>query len=120
MRTVLLVDDSPSVRTVLRIALEREGYSVLEAEDGEAALEILDGRSMSVVVSDLAMPRMDGMTFLRTLSVHPRYKFTPVLVLTTDTRPEIRQAARELGASAFLTKPCLPSQLVSAVARLSV
>ena len=120
MKTVLLVDDSPSMRTVLHIALEREGYAVMEAEDGEAAIEALDGRSLSVIVCDLAMPRMDGMTFLRYLRVHPRYKFTPLLVLTTDTRPDVRQAARDSGASAFLTKPCLPSQLVSAVSRLSV
>jgi two-component system, chemotaxis family, chemotaxis protein CheY len=120
MKTVLLVDDSPSVRTLLRMALEREGYQVLDAEDGEAAIGALDGRPLSAIVSDISMPRMDGMSFMRYLRMHPRYKFTPVLVLSTDTRPEMRQAARDHGANAFLTKPCTPSQLVDAVARLSV
>ena len=120
MKTVLLVDDSPSVRTLMRMALEREGYEVLDAEDGEAAIDALNGRALSVVVSDLAMPRMDGMAFLRYLRMHPRYKFTPVLVLSTETRPQVRQAARDSGARAFLTKPCTPSQLVDAVSRLSV
>lgn len=120
MKTVLLVDDSQSVRTLLRMALEREGYAVLDAEDGEAALDVLDGRTLSAIVSDIAMPRMDGMSFMRYLRLHPRYKSTPVLVLSTETRPEIRQTARDAGANAFLTKPCTPSQLVDAVARLGV
>jgi two-component system, chemotaxis family, chemotaxis protein CheY len=120
MKTVLLVDDSPIVRTMLRMALEREGYDVLDAEDGEAAIDVLDGRPLSVIVSDISMPRMDGISFLRYLRMHPRYKSTPVLLLSTDTRQETRQAARSSGASAYLTKPCSPSQLVDALSRLSV
>jgi two-component system chemotaxis response regulator CheY len=117
-QNILLIDDSPSVRTLMRGALEREAYQVFEATDGEDALEKLDGRPLGMIVCDLSMPRMDGLSFLRYLRQHPRYKFTPLMVLSTETRPEVRQAARTQGAQAFLTKPCTPTQLVTAVQRL--
>lgn len=120
MKTVLVVDDSPSIRTLMRLTLEREGYGVLDAEDGQAAIEALDGRPICAIVSDLAMPRVDGIGFMQYVRSHPRYRFTPLLVLTTDTRCEVRDAARDSGARAFLTKPCTPSQLIDALARITV
>jgi len=117
-RTVMVVDDSPTVRALLRNALERAGYDVLEAEDGEDAIEMLDGRTLGLVVCDLAMPRVDGLSFLRYLRMHPRYRFTPLVVLSTETRPQVRDTARASGAQAFINKPCTPGQLVSAVQRL--
>jgi two-component system, chemotaxis family, chemotaxis protein CheY len=116
--TIMLVDDSPTVRQLMRSALEREKFEVVEAVDGEDALDKLDGRQLGLIVTDLAMPRMDGLSFLRYLRQHPRYKFTPLLVLTTETRTQVRQKAREGGAQAYLTKPCTPTQLVTAVQRL--
>ena len=118
MPTVLVVDDSPSVRELLRLALERAGYAVCEATDGEDAYEKLDGRALGMVVCDLSMPRMDGLSFLRLLRHHPRYRFTPVLVLSTETRPERRAAAKAAGAQAYINKPCRPSDLVGVVERL--
>lgn len=117
-RTVMVVDDSSSVRTLVRGALERAGYEVVEAVDGEAAIELLDGRSLGVVVCDLAMPNVDGLSFLRYLRMHPRYRFTPLVVLSTETRQQVRDNARASGAQAFINKPCTPGQLVSAVQRL--
>jgi two-component system, chemotaxis family, chemotaxis protein CheY len=119
-RTVMVVDDSPGVRTLLRGALERAGFSVLEAGDGEAAMEFLDGRPLGLVVCDLAMPRMDGMSFMRYLRLHPRYRYTPLVVLSTETRRPMRDEARKQGAQAFINKPCTPAQLVGAVQRLCV
>lgn len=115
---VLLIDDSPSVRTLMRSALEREKFSVVEASDGEDAMDKLDGQTFGLIVSDLSMPRMDGLSFLRWLRLHPRYKFTPLLVLTTETREKVKQSARQMGAQGFLAKPCTPTQLVTAVQRL--
>jgi two-component system chemotaxis response regulator CheY len=115
---VMIVDDSAGVRTLWRMALERAGYEVVEASDGEVAIEFLDGRTLGAIVCDLAMPRIDGMSFLRYLRQHPRYKFTPLVVVTTETRAHVRDAARAAGAQAFVNKPCRPSQLVSAVQRL--
>ncbi len=114
----MVIDDSSAVRALVRGALERSGYDVVEAPDGEDAIELLDGRTLGAVVCDLAMPRVDGLSFLRYLRMHPRYRFTPLVVLTTETRPEMRERARKAGAQAFINKPCTPAQLVSAVQRL--
>lgn len=119
-RTVLVVDDSTGVRMLVRGALEHAGYEVLEACDGEDALEFLDGRPLGLVVCDLAMPRMDGFSFMRYLRLHPRYRYTPLVVLSTETRQPQRDEARKQGAQAFINKPCTPSQLVGAVQRLCI
>ena len=116
--TVLVVDDSPSVRTIMRMALERAGFDVVEAADGECAFDVLDGRALGAVVCDLAMPRVDGFSFMRYLRQHPRYRFTPLVVLSNDARNESRDRAREQGAQAYVHKPCRPADLVAVVQRL--
>jgi len=118
-KTVLLVDDSPTVRQVMRFALERAGYGVMEAGDGEQALKQLDGRRVSAIVCDLAMPNLDGMSFLKQMRALQNYRFTPVVMLTTESRTERKQDAKQLGAQAWATKPCPPSQLVDIVNRLA-
>lgn len=117
-RHVLVIDDSASIRTLSTMALERGGFAVQQAEDGEAAIELLDGRPFDAIVCDLSMPRMDGLSFLRWLRVHPRYRSVPLLVLSTETRAEIRTATRIQGAQAFLTKPFRPAELAEAVLKL--
>jgi two-component system chemotaxis response regulator CheY len=116
--TILLIDDSASVRVLMRGVFERAGYAVAEATDGEEALALLDGRPIGAIVCDLSMPRMDGLSFLRMLRANPRYKFTPLVVLSTETRPDVREATRLSGAQAFITKPCAPAALVDTVQRL--
>ncbi len=115
---VLVIDDSPSVRQLTRMMLERAGYNVIEATDGEDAYEKLDGRPLGMILCDLAMPRMDGLSFLRLLRHHPRYRSTPLVVLSTETRQEQRTAARVAGAQAFIPKPVRPADLVDTVQRL--
>ena len=115
---VLVIDDSASVRQLTRMMLERAGYSVIEATDGEDAYEKLDGRPLGMILCDLAMPRMDGLSFLRLLRHHPRYRSTPLVVLSTETRQEQRTAARVAGAQAFIPKPERPADLVDTVQRL--
>ncbi|MBL8305312.1 MAG: response regulator [Rubrivivax sp.] len=117
-RAVMVIDDCPVVRTVLRIALEDGGFHVAEAADGEDALEQLDGRPFAALVCDLSMPRVDGLSLLRWLRHHPRYRQTPVVVITLDQRPETRERARSLGAQAFMQKPCSPQALMSTLQRL--
>jgi two-component system chemotaxis response regulator CheY len=116
---ILLVDDSPSIRMLMRTVLEREHYQVLEAVDGQDALTKLDGQPLALILSDINMPRMDGIDFLHHVRQLPRYKSTPVLMLTTETRPDVKQAARAEGAQGFLNKPCTPAQLLAAVQRLA-
>jgi two-component system, chemotaxis family, chemotaxis protein CheY len=115
--TILLIDDSSIIRSVFRSGLEREGFTVLEAGDGEEALAVLDGRAVSAVVCDICMPNMDGLAFLRRLRSVERYRFTPLLVLSTESRAEMKQAMKDAGAQAFITKPCPPSRIADAVKR---
>ena len=118
-RSVLLIDDSDIIRTVMALALEQEGYAVQSAEDGQAALALLAGRRFDTIVCDVSMPRLDGLGFLQQLRRDPRYRSVPVLMLTTDGRASTKGSARDSGAQAYLTKPCRPDVFVDAVNRLA-
>jgi two-component system chemotaxis response regulator CheY len=117
-KNILVIDDSASIRALMRLVLEQAGHRVFEASDGEDAYELLDGRTLDLILCDLAMPRMDGMSFLRLLRHHPRYRHTPLALVTTETRPERRAEARSAGAQAYLAKPVRPALLLEAVQRL--
>ena len=117
-KTILIVDDSSSLRQVVSLALTRAGYDVLEGSDGEDALTKLDGRKIHLIVSDVNMPRMDGISFLKQVKTHPSYKFTPVIMLTTEAGDTKKQAGREAGAKAWVVKPFNPPVLLDAVSKL--
>jgi two-component system chemotaxis response regulator CheY len=117
-KTVMIVDDSASLRQVVSIALKDAGYQVLEATDGEDALAKLTGQKVHLIISDVNMPRMDGLTFLSKVKQLPAYKFTPVIMLTTETADEKKKAGQAGGAKAWVTKPFQPPQLMAAVAKL--
>jgi two-component system, chemotaxis family, chemotaxis protein CheY len=118
-KSVLVVDDSKSIRQLLRVTLEQAGYEVADAADGLAATELLDGRALNAILCDISMPRMDGIAFLRHVRQHPRYRSTPFILLTTETRIDVKEAGRKSGAQAFLNKPCTPSQVLDALQRVS-
>jgi two-component system chemotaxis response regulator CheY len=117
-KKVLIVDDSSSVRTVARMALRERGYEVIEASNGKEALEKLDSERCHLVISDVNMPTMDGITLLKEIKRHPNYKFTPVIMLTTEAGEDKKQEGRAAGAKAWITKPFQPQLLVDAVAKL--
>jgi two-component system chemotaxis response regulator CheY len=117
-KTILIVDDSSSLRQVVNIGLTRAGYEVLEAGDGVEGLAKLDGRKVNLIISDVNMPRMDGITFVAELKKHARYKFTPVIMLTTEDTDARMQAGKLAGAKAWITKPFSPPVLLDAVAKL--
>jgi two-component system chemotaxis response regulator CheY len=118
-KTILIVDDSSSLRTVVRLALTRAGYEVLEAADGLEGLTQLERAArVHLIVSDVNMPRMDGIAFLRQLKEHARHRFTPVIMLTTEGQDAKKQEGRAAGAKAWMVKPFNPPQLLDAVARL--
>ncbi len=119
-KTVMVVDDSGSFRTVVKLALQKSGYEVVEACDGKDACGKLDGRKLNLIVCDVNMPNMDGLTFLKHLKTAPNYKFTPVIMLTTESQETKKAEGRAAGARAWITKPFQPSQLVEAVNRLCV
>jgi two-component system chemotaxis response regulator CheY len=117
-KKVLIVDDSASVRTVASMALRERGYEVIEASNGKEALEKLDSERCHLVISDVNMPTMDGITLLKEIKRHPNYKFTPVIMLTTEAGEDKKQEGRAAGAKAWITKPFQPQLLVDAVSKL--
>ena len=119
-KTVMLVDDSPTVRQVMRFAFEHAQFTVVEASNGQEALDNLNGRKISAVVCDIDMPQLDGLSFLKAMREKRDYRFTPVVMLTTESRAQRKQQAKDSGATAWATKPCPPSDLVQLVQRLTV
>ena len=117
-KKILIVDDSSSVRTIARTALREQGYEVIEAGNGREALEKLTAERVHLVVSDVNMPVMDGITFLKELKGHPTSKFVPVIMLTTESGQDKKQEGRAAGAKAWIVKPFQPATLVDAVAKL--
>ena len=118
-KTILIVDDSSSLRTVVKLALARAGYEVLEAGDGQEGLAQLDkAGKVHLIVSDVNMPRMDGIAFVTQVKQHPKHKFTPVIMLTTEGQNEKKEQGRAAGARAWIVKPFNPPQLLDAVSKL--
>jgi two-component system chemotaxis response regulator CheY len=118
-KTILIVDDSSSLRTVVKLALTRAGYDVLEAADGEQGLAMLEQTAkVHLIVSDVNMPRMDGITFVTQVKKHARHKFAPVIMLTTEGQDAKKDQGRAAGAKAWILKPFNPPQLLDAVSKL--
>ena len=118
-KTILIVDDSSSLRTVVKIALVRAGYEVIEASDGRDGLAQLDkAGKINLIVSDVNMPNMDGIAFVAQVKQHPRHKFTPVIMLTTEGQDAKKELGRAAGAKAWIVKPFNPPQLLDAVSKL--
>lgn len=113
---ILAVDDSASMRQIVRIALEADGYEVREAQNGQEALDAPDAGPADLVISDLYMPTMDGLSLLRAIRQTVAHKFTPVLLLTTENGEKMKQRGRASGATGWLVKPFQPEQLRQVVA----
>jgi two-component system chemotaxis response regulator CheY len=117
-KTILIVDDSASMRQVLGIALRGAGYVVIEGCDGRDALSKLTGQKVNLIISDVNMPNMDGISFLKAVKQLPAYKFTPVIMLTTVTEEAKMAEGRAAGARAWVAKPFAPEKLLDAAQRL--
>ncbi len=117
-RTILTVDDSPSVRQMVGFTLQRAGYAILEAFDGRDALTKLAQKRADMVITDLNMPNMDGLDLIRHLRREPDYRFIPIIMLTTESEAEKKQAGRAAGATGWIVKPFTPDQLVTVVAKV--
>lgn len=117
-KKILIVDDAASIRLVVSIALRGAGYDVIEACDGRDALSKLTGDKIHLIISDVNMPNMDGIALLKQLKQHPSYKFTPVIMLTTEAGQDKMAEGRAAGARAWVVKPFQPPQLLDAVAKL--
>ena len=117
-KTIMIVDDSASMRRVVSIALKGAGYDILEGSYGKDALSKLTGQKVHLIISDVNMPVMDGHTLLKAVKQNPTYKFTPVIMLTTESDEVKKREGQAAGARAWVVKPFQPEQLVNAVQRL--
>ena len=117
MKTIMLVDDSTSIRNILKNALVGE-YTISEAENGLKALDKSKTETVDLFLLDVNMPEMDGLTLLAEIRKLPQYATTPILMLTTETKDELKQRGRELGASGWIVKPCDPDRLLAAINKL--
>lgn len=112
---ILIVDDSASMRQLVTFALEDAGYSVTQAVDGEDAFAKASGKRAEMVITDLNMPKVDGIELIRKLRGTPDYKFTPIVMLTTESQESRKQEGKQAGASGWIVKPFTPDQLIGVV-----
>ncbi len=117
-RTALVVDDSVTIRQMVSYTLKQAGFAVLEAVDGQDALERLEGGRVDLIVTDLNMPRVDGIAFIRRLRGRASSKYTPVLMLTTESQESKRQEGRAAGATAWIVKPFHPDRLLQVIGKV--
>lgn len=118
MASILAVDDSASMRRMVAHTLSNDGHDVKTAVDGEDALQIAHSETFDAVVTDVNMPRMDGISLVRELRALEQFRFTPVLILTTEAGPEKKQQGREAGATGWIVKPFVPDQLQATLRRV--
>jgi two-component system chemotaxis response regulator CheY len=115
---VLTVDDSTSMRQMVKATLLSAGYDVVEASDGQEALEYARENPVDLVITDVNMPRMDGITLVGELRTLPAYRLTPVLLLTTESSMEKKMEGKRAGATGWIVKPFNPAQLLATLARV--
>ncbi len=118
MPVILAVDDSPSMRKMVSFTLSGAGYQVVEAVDGQDAYEKAQSQSFGLVLTDQNMPRMDGLGLTRKLRDHPKFKTTPILMLTTESSDLMKQAGRAAGATGWLVKPFDPVKLLDVIRKV--
>jgi len=117
-KSALIVDDSTSLRQSVALTMRQAGYEVVEGANGQQALERAEGRSFDLVITDLNMPVMDGIELIRNLRQQPNFKYTPILMLSTESQVSKKQAASEAGATGWIIKPFLPDHLLQVVSRV--
>ena len=117
-KTILIIDDSSSLRQVVGMTLAAAGYEFIEACDGKDALTKLNGQKIHLMLCDVNMPNMDGIAFLHALRHQILYRFTPVIMLTTESGEAKKEEGKAAGARAWVVKPFKPEQLLHAVNKL--
>lgn len=118
MQSILAVDDSASMRKMVSFTLAGAGYNVVEAVDGQEAYEKAQGQHFDLVLTDQNMPRLDGLGLTRKLREHPNFRNTPILILTTESSDQMKQAGRAAGATGWLVKPFDPNKLIQVIQKV--
>ncbi len=117
-KTILVVDDSKSIREVVSFILQKEGYRVLIGINGKDALKHLNGKHINLVITDLHMPEMDGITLIKEIRQTSHYKHIPIVFLTTETSNEKKTEAKNAGATGWMVKPFQPENLINVLNKL--
>lgn len=117
-KTILAVDDSTSIRQMVAFTLKGAGYEVIEAADGQEGLDKAKSKTVNLVLTDQNMPKMDGLTLVKTLRSLPQYKTTPILMLTTESSDTMKAQGKSAGATGWLVKPFDPAKLLEVVAKV--
>jgi two-component system chemotaxis response regulator CheY len=115
---ILAVDDSAAMRQMVEVTLTGAGYTVLKAADGREAMALAQSDTFDLVITDVNMPNMGGIALVRQLRALPAYRFTPMLVLTTESGSEVKNEGREAGATGWIVKPFNPERLLATVAKV--
>ncbi len=118
MKAILIVDDSATIRKVISMALKGLGYDLTEAVDGNEGFHKAKMKKYDCVITDVNMPNKDGITLIKELRALPGYKYTPMLIITTETNPTKMQFAKDAGATGWIAKPFTPEQLAQAVKKV--
>ncbi len=118
MAKILAVDDSASMRQMVAFTLKGAGHDVVEAVDGVDALAKAKGQKFDLVISDVNMPNMDGITLIKELRAIPDFKFTPMLMLTTESTGDKKQQGKAAGATGWIVKPFNPDQLLATIGKV--
>lgn len=117
-KTILIADDSESIRTLVRASLESAGYNVLVAENGLEAIQMCDGTQIDLIITDLNMPERDGIQVVEEVRQKEQYKFVPILLLTTESQIEKKNMAKGAGATGWIVKPFVESKLIEIVKKV--
>ena len=117
---ILIVDDSASIRQMVEVTLKTANYKVTTAEDGQAALDLCKANQYDFVLTDQNMPRMDGLTLIKSLRAMPAYRSAPIVVLTTEAGESMKSQGRAAGATGWMVKPFDPNQLLAIAKKVLV
>lgn len=117
-KTIMTVDDSASVRQMVAFTLKEAGYDVIEACDGKDALSKINMKDLNLIVTDLNMPNMDGIELIKNVRQSAKYKFTPIIMLTTESQGEKKMEGKSAGATGWIVKPFQPAQLISVIKKV--
>ena len=117
-KTVLVVDDSTSMRQMVSFTVKGAGFEVVEGANGQEGLQQLDAKAVDLVITDLNMPVMDGIAMIREARTRPQCQFTPILMLTTESKPEMKAQGKAAGATGWIVKPFDPDQLLQVISKV--
>lgn len=117
-KVIMTADDSTSIRQMVSFTLKQAGYDVIEAEDGQDAVDKLSATSIHMLITDLNMPRMDGLELITQVRAMPQFKFIPIIMLTTESQTDMKQKGKAAGATGWIVKPFKPEQLIAVVKKV--